>query len=651
MFYNKTFMVLLTNTVKANVDCIMKKTALISALSVVLATNGAVAENYNAANAITVDQGWDYADRAFFYFSPQGSPIVPYDFATALEQPKTNELFLDPSHLKGLGMIYWDDATANPENLPIGLTIDTGRLPNQSYLGMNCSACHVTEIKVGNKTALIDGGVSHFDFWTFMESLNASLKNTYADAEKFNRFADRVAAGPYPVKEHAGIRRNLRQSVRHIEDWLDRNQADTEPGPGRVDALNVILNQVTAEMLHIPSNAQPANAPVSYPFLWDAPYFDLVQYNGSVPNKGAGALGRNIGQVLGVFGQVDVAHSGTLPPGYDSSVNVTHLMGLEERLETLKSPVWSDFSDKGLLPELDASLVNQGESIYAQNCSSCHAVFDRNNRGELAATKVKTFDLNTIGTDPEAALGFAAREVVTGPLLGRKVGVVTGDPFCEVSHGNAVLAHVVAAVMLNNFSDDKHIIMESAKDLVQTSVHSRVSRLGTSIRSLFGHSNEPDMENLDYNSIIESLEIKGLTASEIEQELSNMSDDKSILFDQLVMDHFEYNGDNQTCMATVETAQYRARPLNGVWATGPFLHNGSVPSLMDLLTSPSDRPTTFEIGNGVFDPENVGFEPVQTGTNFFFDTSKKGNGNTGHAYGVNLTNNEKIALIEYLKSL
>jgi hypothetical protein len=627
-----------------------KKKLIALAMAATLPANSAFSENYNAENVITVEQGWDYADRAFFYFSPQGSPIIPYDFAKALEQPNSNELFLDPTHLKELGMIYWDDAKANPENLPIGLTVDTGRLPNQSYLGMNCSACHVTEIKVGDKVALVDGGVSHFDFWTFMGSLNASLLKTYSNPDKFDRFADRVAAGSYLVKDRAGIRRNLRQSVRHIEDWVARNHADIEPGPGRVDALNVILNQVTAEMLQIPSNAQPANAPVSYPFLWDAPYFDVVQYNGSVPNAGAGALGRNVGQVLGVFGQVDVAHSGTLPTGYNSSVNVTHLMGLEQRLETLKSPVWSDFADKGLLPDLESSLVSTGETIYEKNCSSCHSKFDRNNRGELAATKIKTFDLKTIGTDPEAALGFAAREVVTGPLKDRKIGVVIGDPFCEVSHGNAVLAHMVAAVILNNFSDDKHIIMESAKELVATSVHSRVSKLGASIRSLFGHSNKPEAKNLDYNSIINSLESKGLSANEIEEELAKMSDHKSILFDELVQDHIKYNGDNQTCMATVETAQYRARPLNGIWATGPYLHNGSVPTLMDLLSPPSDRPSTFKVGNGIFDPKNVGFKSAENDSNFVFDTSKKGNSNKGHTYGVNLTDSEKVALIEYLKS-
>ena len=112
-----------------------------------------------------------------------------------------------------------------------------------------------------------------------------------------------------------------------------------------------------------------------------------------------------------------------------------------------------------------------------------------------------------------------------------------------------------------------------------------------------------------------------------------------------------YSGDDQACMAVVETAQYRARPLNGIWATGPFLHNGSVPTLMDLLTPPSKRPAKFMVGDGVFDPRDVGFKSEENGSNFIFDTSRIGNSNSGHSFGVDLSDEEKLALIEYLKSL
>lgn len=607
------------------------------------------AEN-SAPLVLTVDQGWDESDRTFFYFSPQGSPILPLDIFKALEQPQSDEMFLDRAYLQNFGMIFWNDPVANPEGLPIGLTVDKARLQLEPYLGMNCAACHVTEVKVNDKTVLIDGGVSHFDFWTFMAELNKSLKATYEDDKKFERYAARIAAGPGLTKEPDRIRANLRQAMRIREDWAYRNHATTEPGPGRVDALNVILNQVTSKMLGKPENARAPDAPVSYPFLWDAPYLDFVQYNGVVPNAGAGALARNVGQVLGVFGEVDLA-AGTLPHGYNSSVNVPHLMKLEQKLETLKSPVWGELASNGLLPKVDQELAAQGADLFRANCVSCHISIDRENRGDLASIPVKTFALSEIATDPKAALGFAAREVLTGPLEGRKIGVVVGDKFCEITHGNAVLAHVDAGVILGELSSDKHIVETAGLSLVESSIHSKLAHFGSEIRSALGFSVE-DTKTPDYSTIITSLQNKGMTEAQIADELARMSSDKSALFDELVKDHFAYQGSDQTCMAVLETAQYRSRPLNGVWATGPFLHNGSVPTLKDLLNKPSDRPATFLVGNGKFDPKAVGFTSDNTeGKDFMFDTRIDGNSNQGHIYGTEISESDKTALIEYLKTL
>ncbi|NVK40785.1 MAG: hypothetical protein HWE39_06035 [Oceanospirillaceae bacterium] len=92
---------------------------------------------------------------------------------------------------------------------------------------------------------------------------------------------------------------------------------------------------------------------------------------------------------------------------------------------------------------------------------------------------------------------------------------------------------------------------------------------------------------------------------------------------------------------------YKARPLSGVWATAPFLHNGSVPTLYDLLLPPERRPASFTLGNRELDPVKVGF----AGGDSRFDTRLAGNGNGGHRYGTGLEDADRYALIEYLKSL
>jgi hypothetical protein len=99
--------------------------------------------------------------------------------------------------------------------------------------------------------------------------------------------------------------------------------------------------------------------------------------------------------------------------------------------------------------------------------------------------------------------------------------------------------------------------------------------------------------------------------------------------------------------------------LDGIWLRAPYLHNGSVPTLRDLLKRPEDRPRNFCTGNTVYDWENVGFVADMNfrnanrpcGNFFHYDTSVTGNSNAGHEFGTDLEPYEKDALIEFLKTL
>jgi mono/diheme cytochrome c family protein len=103
------------------------------------------------------------------------------------------------------------------------------------------------------------------------------------------------------------------------------------------------------------------------------------------------------------------------------------------------------------------------------------------------------------------------------------------------------------------------------------------------------------------------------------------------------------------------TDGYANHPLDGIWLRAPYLHNGSVPNLRDLLKPANQRPVTFYRGNDVYDQQNVGFvssEAQGNGRTFYpFDTRDRGNGNQGHLYGVGLSAQDKNALLEYLKTL
>jgi hypothetical protein len=96
---------------------------------------------------------------------------------------------------------------------------------------------------------------------------------------------------------------------------------------------------------------------------------------------------------------------------------------------------------------------------------------------------------------------------------------------------------------------------------------------------------------------------------------------------------------------------YKARPLSGIWSSAPYLHNGSVPSLAELLKSPGERVQHFYVGSGEFDPATVGLAIAASEHASAFDTTLPGNSNSGHAYGTTLGEADKHDLLEYLKSL
>jgi mono/diheme cytochrome c family protein len=127
-------------------------------------------------------------------------------------------------------------------------------------------------------------------------------------------------------------------------------------------------------------------------------------------------------------------------------------------------------------------------------------------------------------------------------------------------------------------------------------------------------------------------------------------------------DRIAWSGFRDPADETVRAPRvYKARPLNGIWAVGSYLHNGSVPNLYLLLSPASERPAKFWTGSKTFDPIRVGRENVQLSGGYEFDTSLPGNKNTGHEFndrpkgngiiGPKLSEADRWALVEYLKSI
>jgi len=103
-----------------------------------------------------------------------------------------------------------------------------------------------------------------------------------------------------------------------------------------------------------------------------------------------------------------------------------------------------------------------------------------------------------------------------------------------------------------------------------------------------------------------------------------------------------------------KTNGYSNTPLDGVWARAPYLHNGSVPTLWDLLEPVEKRPMVFYTGSDIYDPKNVGFVnsgPDAESAGFKYEVCLPGNFNVGHTFGTELKDDEKWDLIEFMKTL
>ena len=517
---------------------------------------------------VFLDQGWDETTRAAFYQTTQGSRMLPYAWFLHLEQADSRQLFRAASNMRRMGFLVDAASPQNPDRLPVGFARDS-EPGKPDEVGLTCAACHTGELEYNGTRVRIDGGQGFGDLEQLQNGILASLDATLADAAKFDRLAAAIGATDTAA---------LRAEMSTERDWwrrrVTRSAGLTPHGPSRVDAFTVIGNEVVCDLFGIPENCAPGIAPTQFPYLWGTPDFEWAQYNSSVHSP----LGRNVGEVTGVFAEARITPSGVV-----SSADLVGLHALEGWLKDLSAPGWPE----EVLGEIDGARAAEGEALYAASCASCHPVNAPTVTNIYGRTMTRV-DFSTplfnpatgapiLGTDRTAAFTFATRRAYPGP-------------FAQIEP---------VRTMLQTSPDGK----VPAVVLLQIS--------GSSIIQRFFVTNQfAPLEALAYLDFRES---------------------RSATIPQLLT--------------------YKARPLAGVAFTAPYLHNGSVPSMYELLLPPAQRTRSFYVGNSAFDPVNLGYSTERVAGAVFLDTAALGNGNGGHVYGTTLTDAQRYALIEYIKTL
>jgi mono/diheme cytochrome c family protein len=576
-------------------------------------------EHPTPKKTVWLDQGIVKEKLSWFYHADQGTRTFgfPYEWLMALEQPTIPwllftevDLFSDTAYLERYGFIP-DTIIPGKKALPIGFAqggpmLDPTGAPwknprnkqDMTGVGLTCAGCHTGSFTYKDTAVVIDGGPALTDLFKMKQGMGVALVLTRYLPGRFSRFAERILGPDATLDDRETLKNQIDQvlgqykKVKNLEERV-ASQSLLE-GYGRLDALNRIGNQVFSIDLNKPENYAGSSAPVHYPRIWNTPWFDWVQYNGSIMQP----MVRNAGESLGVSAELNLTDASK--DFYKSSVNIKSLDEMEQMIKGnnppnakdgfsgLKSPKWPG----DILPPIDQKLAAQGAELYKTHCQECHrppvtneAFYDFNNKdwwtknqiGE-AILKVENIPISHIGTDPAQAADMANRTVATPANLDIR----------ETSFALALGAVVEKTV--NYIYDQRKPPMNAA----------------------------------------ERQAANGNMKNELRKDLA-----------------------------------YKVRPLNGVWATPPYLHNASVPTIEDLLGDPEKRPAKFYLGSREYDPVKLGYKTDPIANGFEFDTSIRGNSNRGHEFrkdfskdkeikgviGPALSADDRKALIEYLKTL
>lgn len=581
-----------------------------------------------------VEQNWTPEEREKFYRTAQGSHIMPLKFALAMERADSKERFLGNKNLSRYSFVLQNiNPKTNPYGLPVGFTIDgmmkykkglgieifSGQSVEDTskprMLGVNCALCHTTNLHYKGQALRVDAGQTLVRFQDFMRDMDLALRQNYEDKEKLERFLDRVIKNPLPnepvVTDRKALKAELEAALKVRGDWTNLNHdgivyghgyndSKFQHGPGRIDAFSAIFNEVLARDMGEPRNWADTDAPVSAPVIWDAPQHDRVQWNGLASNdiNNGGPMARNLGQVLGVFGRVNPHDAKTLAfgKGLQGYCSTARRKGLDE-LEQLVGKVWSPLWPEQMLGQLDQSKISRGRKLFEQRCLSCHQDIKRDDENRKIIAQMIPMD--KVGTERKFNENALKRMAFTNDLKGRLTRVKEGRPLEAEEPAASVLKHVVAGSLLGTIS------VISCSDSVDIDGPVVAQRLKIIVEKAFS-----------------SKEAKKDDDPDPKKRVAALVDD---------------------------LARYKARPLNGIWASPPFLHNGSVNSLYDLLLPPSER-KSFWLGCDEYDPIKAGLACSKENGGYFFDTSLYGNTPVGHEYGPK-SEAERMDLVEYLKSI
>jgi hypothetical protein len=581
------------------------------------------------------------AQKETYYHLSQGAEIAPWILLTAVDvaDPGSDKPFVE--NLERFGLL---PDPARDDGLPVGLTVSSNPFTfGMDFVGITCAACHVGELRHGGKAVRVDGAPNMFNLQLFYSQALDALTAATSDRSKLWRALKRLgrqdygrygAAAPFvrpATLVYYGtnllLHRDRLDARLELIAVIEAAKAQRDPqhptsGFGRLDAFDGTRNFIftrlrkadgggnfavnKANMVKLDAAVKfpqlwsrkaappkPVEAyhdqPQSFPPVWGFKDYDWVEWTIDTDT----VMERNFTETLGAGATVVLDPERTGSSLFESSIPMMNMHTLEWLAYYIDPPKWP----AAIFGEIKPDLAAAGESIFRSRCAGCHEYGD-DRRTPSGLIRLRGMRPEDVGTDPTAALRIAC-------------------PVPDI--GALVIAPKSYTV------EDSQLLKDCA------GIKAGATFTGNSFARTV-------------QAAVDSIKQKSYAAAGVDAT------------QQRVMEDLARRGSVRWRDTLLDTqppyGPYAARPLYGIWAAAPFLHNGSVPTLYDLLLSPEQRPKTFALGAREYDPVRLGFA-VDTSCgqqDCLVDTTRTGDGNGGYLWGTDLSEADRMALLEYLKT-
>nr|WP_207201368.1 di-heme-cytochrome C peroxidase [Pseudomonas sp. TH41] len=560
---------------------------------------------WSPAQQVHYLEQWSAADRQTYYFTPQGTQVkgLRYDWFNALELPFSQQRFAAPEYLARFGFLIDPSQRSipnNPGNLPVGFARHQNPGSQDEFLDITCAACHTGELRFNGQAVRIDGGSAQHVLPSSVPTLRGGSFGQALVASLTSTYYN-----PWKFERFARNVLGQDYDIRHQQ--LRKNFKES------LDTFLKVAWNDTHRGLY-PTEEGPGRTD-AFGRIANASFGDAI----SPANYRVANAPVDYPQLWDMWNFDWVQWNGSAQQ--PMARNIGEALGVGATLNFFDSsgqPLKGDDRYPSSVRVHDLHLIEQTLQRLKPPAwpEELLGAIDK----PLAAKGRALFTENCAGCHVPRSVESDGRWVQHLKML--PVAFIGTDP------GAA-----------DNIADHRFDLTALQWDPAE------LGQLDVQLQPT-------PTELLDLSKLSSA---KGLAYITAFVENRAYRDANIPVAERPAMDGFGLP------IGVRELRAYKARPLAGVWATPPFLHNGSVPSLYQLLSPQDERATTFYKGTFEYNPRHLGYRTEAFTNGFEFDTRITGNHNSGHEFRAGKLGNgvigrwlqpeERWALLEYLKVL